>query len=157
MSTKKKSKILILGAPGVGKTTMGSWLSHKYGYIHVDMEENGNNAKIMNDYRGFIDNILTRDKAVVLTWGFSPDKETLNVLEKLRKIGFRFFWFEGDIEIARKYCIERGGFNSEVFDRQINLLKKWNIPESLKVLVIHVFDKEGRFLDKDELVKKLKI
>lgn len=134
--------LIIAGIPGTGKTTFGNFLETK-GYLHLDMEEGHRTSKILDDPEGFIKTNLPSDKNAVLTWGFSPDQETIDLVNQLRDFGFRVFWFDGDRKLARQASLNRPDFSEEVLRQQMEALNAWNVPPKISAAVVNVFDATG--------------
>lgn len=151
----KRSLILIAGIPGTGKTTLGNFLEKNYKYVHVDMEENHRTSEILADTDVFIQKHFSGGKDIVVTWGFSPDQETIDVVNKLHTFGFKIFWFDGNHDSARKATTDRVGFDEQVLQKQMNSLIEWNIPKKIKAKVINVFGENGNFRDLAEIANEL--
>src|SRR3989344_2387558 len=147
----KRNFILIAGIPGTGKTTFGNFLEKNYGYVHVDMEENHRTSEILTDTEVFIKEHFSGNKDIVATWGFSPDQETIDVVNKLRTFGFKIFWFDGNRDSAHKATMNRAGFDEKVLQQQMNSLTEWNIPEKTNAKIVNVFDEKGNFRDLAEI------
>jgi len=151
----ERNLILIAGIPGTGKTTFGNFLEKNYGYVHVDMEENHNTSEMLNDTDVFIKKYFSGNKNVVVTWGFSPDQETIDIVNKLRTFGFKIFWFDGNRDSAHKATMNRAGFDEKVLQQQMNSLTEWNIPEKTNAKIVNVFDEKGNFRDLAEIAGEL--
>lgn len=155
MENKRKKLILILGYPGTGKTTIGNFLERRYNYRHVDMEENHNTSKIINNYKDFVNKIFSKNQNIVATWGFNPDKEIIDTVNNLKKYGFNIFWFFGNLNSSRNACLRRKNFKEDILQKQVNSLNKWCIPKKISVKKINVFDKNNKFRNVKDIVAEL--
>ena len=151
----ERNLILIAGIPGTGKTTFGNFLEKNYGYVHVDMEENHNTSEMLNDTDVFIKKYFSGNKNVVVTWGFSPDQETIDIVNKLRTFGFKIFWFDGKRDFARKATMQRKDFDEQVLNKQMSSLDDWSIPEKIRAKIVDVFDLSGNFKNSEDIVKEI--
>jgi len=151
----ERNLILIAGIPGTGKTTFGNFLEKNYGYVHVDMEENHNTSEMLNDTDVFIKKYFSGNKNVVVTWGFSPDQETIDIVNKLRTFGFKIFWFDGNRDFARKATMQRKDFDEQVLNKQMSSLDDWSIPEKIRAKIVDVFDLSGNFKNSEDIVKEI--
>lgn len=154
MNTQRKL-ILVSGFPGTGKTTIGDWLEKNRDYVHINMEEGHRTTQILNDFNGFSEQYLKGNNNLVMTWGFSPDWETVRIVKKLQDFGFKTFWFTGDLATSREVILDRRDFDEETLQTQVSELKKWNIPEKIDVTIVDVFGNTGKFQSIDDLAKRL--
>lgn len=151
----KLMRILISGIPGSGKTTLGDFLARDYGFVHIDMEEQGRGSAIVENSDAFIYELHAHAKPVVMTWGFAPDEETISVIRLLASQGFLVFWFDGDLNAARAACIRRGGFDEQVLQRQLQLIEQWDIARRIGATVINVFDAKGAHRNPEEIALEI--
>lgn len=151
----ERNLILIAGIPGTGKTTIGNFLEKSYGYLHVDMEENHRTSEILADIDAFTKKHFSGNKDVVVTWGFSPDQDTIDVVNKLCTFGFKIFWFDGNRDSAHKATMNRAGFDEKVLQQQMNYLAEWDIPKKIKAKIIDVFNDKGNFRDLADITNEL--
>lgn len=150
-----RNLILIAGIPGTGKTTMGDLLADRYGYKHINMEEDHRTSTILENFDDFCEKNLEKPENLVLTWGFSPDKETIDVVNKLRERGFRVFWFDGDRKVARQATMRRSDFDLNVLQVQMQALDAWQVPEKIGAKVVDVFGPEGNFRAGEEVAREM--
>jgi len=151
----ERKLILIAGIPGTGKTTTGNFLAEKYGYIHIDMEEDYRTSKILENPEIFINKLFSGNSNIVVTWGFSPDQETIDVVNKLMEYGFGIFWFTGDRQIARGQTVKRGDYDEKVLQTQMVALNEWNVPKKINARIINVFNEQGNFKNKTDIAKEI--
>ena len=107
--------LLITGIPGTGKTTIGDYLQEKYGFTHLDME-------LINAWQSLTSSILEAkrlNRDLVITWGFMPEEDNEKIL-KLKEIGVKMIWFDGNREAAREVFLARGTVSESAFNIQIN-------------------------------------
>ncbi|HIH25408.1 hypothetical protein J4476_01635 [Candidatus Woesearchaeota archaeon] len=152
----KRKLILIAGIPGVGKTSIGNFLESKYEYKHFDMEKYSRTSKIIKNADNFIAKNFKNNKHIIITWGFSPDKKTINVVNYLNKYGFRTFWFDGNKNSARRITMQRKTFDNRILKKQMSALDKWNVPKDINAKIINVFDKKGNFRKIMNIAKEIK-
>src|ERR1035437_4802526 len=108
MKTNRQSKqLLIVGIPGMGKTTVGNYFSKQYEFTHIDMECENNIAKIYAATEFFIKNLLDSSKDIVVTWGFVPNEDQIKMVEFFRDNGFKLIWLDGDREAALDEFMKR--------------------------------------------------
>jgi len=151
----KRKLLFIAGIPGTGKTTIGDFLAEKYKYIHINMEKDHRASKIMENYDKFITDFFSGTSNIVITWGFSPDQETTDIINQLRKYGFGIFWFDGNHISARKATMNRIDFDEEVLSRQMHLLDVWDAPKEIMAKTINVFNKDGNFRNLKDIVREI--
>ncbi|MDP1693911.1 MAG: hypothetical protein Q8L34_00025 [Candidatus Woesearchaeota archaeon] len=156
MNTKMKRRlILIAGIPGVGKTTIGNFLESKYKYKHFDMEKYHRTSRIIKNVDKFIVKYFEKNKDIVITWGFSPDQKTIDVVNLLHKYGFKIFWFDGNRNSAGRATMQRKTFDEIVLKKQMQALDKWNVPKKINAKIINVFDKKGNFRGITKITKDI--
>ncbi|HRH33042.1 MAG TPA: hypothetical protein PK720_02810 [bacterium] len=147
-------KILITGIPGMGKTTVGEYLSKYYNFIHWDVEKDPERS-----------DLITQLGNIVITWGFPVKDENIEIIEKLRINGFDLIWFDGDREAARREFVERDSklgmdyFNSqlELLEKQLQRIKDSNVIERLKPRIINTFNREHKFRNIKDIVDEILI
>lgn len=144
----------IAGIPGTGKTTVGNHLFDKYGFKHLDVEvvlQSPNpaqkvNLAIMEAKNNNID--------LVITWGLQPGSDD-NTILAIKNLGAKLIWFDGNREAARKVFLERNTVSGELLDIQMSKINSVDIVNIFDPIIFNTFDKNGDFLDKDEIVKQL--
>ncbi|MEK6955995.1 MAG: hypothetical protein AABW52_05020 [Nanoarchaeota archaeon] len=116
MNRNKRKLILVSGIPGVGKTTIGNFLESKYRYKHIDMEKYHRTSVISKNLDKFVAKHFKENNNIIITWGFSPDKKTINIVNFLNKYGFKIFWFDGNRESAKIATMQRKTFDNKILD-----------------------------------------
>ena len=122
----KKTQLFISGIPGCGKSTFGRWLAEQKQFTYVDMEHDGLDTNGFRpsweefcngtDIESFVAAIRAHPSSVVLDWGFPPS--CLHLVQRLKDVGLRMFWFEGDRLATRYYFVRRGTVPVSAFDSQ---------------------------------------
>ena len=146
-------KILITGIPGMGKTTIGEYLGQNYGFIHWDVEKKNRIDEL----------ILSKSGNIVLTWGFVPKDDNIEIIQKLRNSGFDLIWFDGDRDAARREFVERDSkleidnFNSQLqlLEKQLQRIEDSDVIKRLKPRIINTFNKEHKFRQKEDIVNEI--
>ncbi len=148
-----EKKLLITGIPGMGKTTMGEYLAQHYSFIHWDVEKENRIDELL----------LSKSGNIVLTWGFVPKDDNIEIIEKLRDRGFDLIWFDGDREAAKREFIERDSkLEKENFNSQLQLLEKQlqriedsDVIKRLKPRIINTFDKNHMFKNMEDIIDEI--
>lgn len=149
--------LFIAGIPGTGKTTIGNYLRDVHGFYHLDMENAPQILRsFLNDDYEFLDEILLKNKKVVITWGFLPDHlNILSIVEKIVDRNTKYTWFDGDRESAKKNFLKRGTVPEHLFDLQIRRINDTNIVKRWSPTILNTFDKKGNFLPKSIIAEQL--
>jgi hypothetical protein len=116
--------VLIAGIPAAGKTYYGDWLEAHHGFIHIDdvsgsrlrqygLQQAWEQSLLLRDAHLFTAELQKRERPAVLNWAFPPD--CLPFLGLLKRAGFTLWWFDADLETARREHI-RGGKDAQAFD-----------------------------------------
>ncbi|PIQ91743.1 MAG: hypothetical protein COV70_02105 [Parcubacteria group bacterium CG11_big_fil_rev_8_21_14_0_20_39_22] len=119
------------------------------------MEENPRTSKILESPEKFIEKHFSQSKDIIATWGFSPDKETMNIVKMIDRYGFDIFWFDGDRGLARKATMQRADFDESVLNKQMRSLDVWNVPEKIGAKIVNVFNKDGSFRNSESLAQEI--
>jgi hypothetical protein len=69
----------------------------------------------------------------------------------LRKLGFRWIWFDGNRVAARRAFIARGTVPEHLLDLQMQRIEQHLGPEPHGAKVIDTFDADGVFLPHEEI------
>ncbi|MCX6981936.1 MAG: hypothetical protein NTV08_14450 [Verrucomicrobia bacterium] len=121
-------KLIISGVPCSGKTYFGDWLRDVHGFAHANLESRNNPTLILppKTTAELPDWLASLAANVVVTWGFPPNQDCIELIEKFQKVGFAAWWFAADHQVARNRYIERDGIEKTVkfFDPQIEQLSK---------------------------------
>jgi hypothetical protein len=115
-------KILITGIPGTGKTTIGDYLRDNHGFIHFDVEKE---KKLLD----FEDN-------TVVSWGFQPNAQCIDLVKDLKLKDFKLIWFDGDRDFFRDVFIERESKNGpqSLQNAIINLNRQMDLIQTSDVI-----------------------
>ena len=149
--------LLITGIPGTGKTTIGNYLEEKYGFKHLDMEKiipsSGAN------YWQFLTNAVLQAKELnrdaVITWGFMPGTDNDKEILKLKEMGAKMIWFDGNRDAARFAFKKRGTVSEDLFNLQMSRIEGIDIINTFQPIYLNTFKKDGSFLKEDEIASKL--
>ncbi len=154
-------KILIVGIPGTGKTTIGNYLRDNRGFMHIDMESEDNIPEAFEKPQDFVKRLENISGDLVVTWGFVPIEQFINLIDKLKKLGFRVIWFDGNREFARKAFMERNKQHGEEFlaksmddlHVQMTRINESDVIKKIDPKVIDTFDANGTFRPYEDIVK----
>jgi hypothetical protein len=125
--------LMIAGIPGSGKSTFGSWLETNESFYHIDAELPSPSALddlslrlawdqlVGGDSSAFQNALVQLDRPIVFDWGFPMTY--LSIGRTLKSIGLECWWFDADIEQARRAYAQRGRGTIEDFDRQIAAIR----------------------------------
>ena len=102
--------VFIAGIPASGKSHFGRWLESKYGFVHIDPEENNrldslsihdvwDACFISRDCAPFAQALRRLKEPVVFNWGFPVP--CLPVAAALKEAGFDSWWLDADTARAR--------------------------------------------------------
>lgn len=148
--------LLITGIPGTGKTCIGDYLEERCDFKHLDMEKiipsSGHN------YWQFLTSAISEaresNKDIVITWGFMPGVDNDKIL-KLKEMGAKMIWFDGNREAARKAFLERGTVSEEALNIQMDRIENTDITGIFNPIVFNTFKDDGSFLTKEEITSNL--
>ena len=138
---------LVSGIPASGKSTFGRWLQEKKGFLHLDVEIDGELdrhglATAWNNLFGagasafaFLGALEEFKRPVVIDWGFLP--ECLDTVRKLSEGGVMLWWFAADWAVARRKFKQRGYPYVQDFDVQLRKIEA-ALPEINAVFRSHV-------------------
>lgn len=119
--------MLIAGIPSSGKTYFGDWLETSHGFLHID-DVSGSRLRLYGLDQAWEESLRSRDahpfvaelhkleRPAVLNWGFPAD--CLGYLGLLKHAGLALWWFDADIQAARREHV-RIGKNAQAFDAQV--------------------------------------
>jgi len=122
-------KIIISGVPCCGKTHFGDWLRDNHGFTHANLEGRKVDATFIRPPSISLDLpdwLASLASNVVVTWGFPPNPQCIDIIKRFQATGFTAWWFDADHTVARsRYIIREGLENTErFFDPQIQKLKQ---------------------------------
>lgn len=149
--------LLITGVPGTGKTEISDYLRDKHNFTHLDREITNPWPKTLEAriewVKSQVKSHATSGKSIVISWGFMPgydDKE----IKQIRNLGFSLIWFDGNRPAARQAFIKRNTVSVELLEVQMQKIEALDLI-ALKPVVFNPFDKDGVFLEKEEIAKVL--
>jgi shikimate kinase len=124
--------LFITGIPGTGKTTIGDYLQDKYGFYHLNLEDEKGNTQTLADIENNIQSLLAeckqKDHNLVVTWGFGPNiPDHIELVNKILKRGAKMIWLDGNRQAAEKSFLNRGTVSKELLDLQMERINKVDI------------------------------
>lgn len=141
------ARLLLAGVPGTGKTTVACYLASKYGYVHVDMEERGFEARyrLSQDPARFLAGLPAG--RVIVSWGFGPFSD-LRSIRHLTGAGCVMVWLDGDRVAAFREFMRREGNNpvSEYnYYGQMQMIVATEVVQRMNPPVVNPFGPGGLF------------
>jgi Uncharacterized conserved protein (DUF2075) len=161
----ERDLLLITGIPGTGKTCYGNKFAREFAFVHHDLEDQQTQtlSRFNADPAKFIEELLTQQNHVVVTWGFGPDcKRSESLVQGLRGAGFKWIWFDGNRpaalrEFQKRATVQGRAAAQEIdFYRQMYRIEESRIVERLKPIVINSFDDRGQFKPTKELLAEIR-
>lgn len=152
---------LISGIPATGKTVIGDYLEKMHCFFHLDMESRERLPDELKQPRppppeDVFNFLKLQNENIVITWGFCPGPNEIQTIKGFQKLGFTFFWFGNNWRAAESHFRSRGQANMQAFHFQKGQVEqKWSDLDSLGPIIVDTFGPDDRFLDKEEIVKKL--
>lgn len=140
---------MIAGVPASGKTTVGRYLGKEKGFLHIDLEERNplwNELLVVNP-ASLIDDLLSHERDLVVTWGFPPEMRSIHVVNLFKEKGFTLIWFDGNRKAALREFLRREGGEPRAFREQINGIRRARVVEKIEPVIVNTFDPTGRFRD----------
>src|SRR4029077_6677540 len=87
--------VLISGIPGTGKSCFANWLHENHGFVHLDVDAQGQLPS--TDW-------LLQQNRLVIDWGFPANEPRLStmieIIQSWISVGVEHWWFDGDREAA---------------------------------------------------------
>jgi len=159
MKKKKFKKILLTGIPGAGKTTMGDYFRDELGYKHCDLErlcdlDRYLKTGILVDFKKLLRYFKNYENDVVVSWGFNPVCDFGHV-KRLRNIGFKLFWLDGNRPAAFRAYIRRGTRSQEEMFNQMAGIEKHRVIERINPIVINPFKNDWSFRRKVDIAREI--
>lgn len=161
------SVVLIAGIPGAGKSTFCEHLTLDKGWLHLDIDWLDRSKPWPNEKLRQAWNVAiqTGDPAtfirackkfgnVIIDWGF-PIQQMFFV-HKLAAHGVKIFWFDADVQAARRVFANRATVLPSAFDQQMTALNSVNVPGAIGAKVIRVLEKGPRFKPYDQILKEIR-
>jgi hypothetical protein len=120
--------LFLAGIPGSGKSTFGRWLQSAHGVLHIDAERDNklvslglkgawDQGFVTGSFAEFTQAVHRLGAPVILDWGFPVG--CLNAAIAIRSAGFSSWWFEADLQLARREFLMRGDARAQSFDSQV--------------------------------------
>jgi len=151
-----KKRLLITGFPGTGKTTLGNYFKDKYGYKHIDLENAVILNKLLSNPIQFVNEFIEDTyNDIVMSWGFVPNENQINIVILLKTSGFKLIWFDGNRVAAREAFIKRGTVSESLLNLQVNRINNSNVIQKIKPIIINTFNFNGDFKTKDQIIKEI--
>ena len=155
--TTTRELFLITGIPGTGKTTYGTELAQRFGFVHYDIEDGPTGERLSAAPAIFIDDLLRQGRNTVVTWGFVPDDPiSVSITLEFKNSGFKLLWFDGNRPAALWEFIKRGTVPEILFYLQMYRIEASKIIDTIKPLVIDPFDALGNFKSTDILLQEIR-
>ncbi|SRR5258706_3690364 len=144
-------KLLVVGVPGTGKTTVGVHLQNKHGFRHLDFEDAIRRDSFPDAFRA----ALQASSDTVASWGFIPDEQQTGLVLQLRSRGFHLLWLDGDRLAARRAFLSRGDVPITAFEVQMQRINASGIIKRLEPFVVNPFDANGKFRPTEEVIQEM--
>lgn len=149
MTTKK---LLITGIPGMGKTTVGDYLSKNHNYKHINFEDGVSLNSFIQNAPKFINDEFNELNTVV-TWGFTPDNQA-SIVKYIESLGFKLTWFDGNRVVAfREYL--KAGRQEAPFYYQMYRIETSNVIRKIEPYIYNTFDQDGKFKKLETIVQEI--
>ncbi len=156
-------KILIVGIPGTGKTTIGNYLQNKRGYEHIDMESGDNILKAYKRPEQFICRLKNISGDLVVTWGFVPIDQFIDLIRELKILGFKVIWFDGNREFSKQSFIARNKEQGQEFLEksmgdlrvQMDKINESKVIERIDPKIVDTFNPDGTFKSHEDIVSDI--
>jgi hypothetical protein len=163
----KMQFLLISGIPGAGKSYFGRWLEAHHGYVHVDVEKEGQLAshhltKAWNccfshpNVGPFVKVLHRLAEHVVVNWGFPP--QFLDVVQRFKVAGLVPWWFDADHAAARRAFVARGDVPIQAFEIQMAAIREqWpRIEAAFRPNIVSTLNPDGSRLSADAIYKVMR-
>ena len=138
-------RLLITGIPGTGKTKFGEYLVSAHGFVHRDLEDSNEFAKFTANPSNYLQELSEGSQKPVISWGFVPTPDQIELVRGIAEHGFDTFWFDGDRPAALRAFQKRGTTSEATFYLQMYRIESSRPFESLGPIPINSFDKRGEF------------
>jgi hypothetical protein len=140
MTHQDRELILITGVPGTGKTWYGNAFAKQFGFRHYDLENSKTRQRYFGAPAEFIAAILKRNEDAVVTWGFVPDAQQIEMVRQFEAGGFKLVWFDGNRPAAIRAFIRRGDVSEEALYAQMWKIENSRVIQKIAPLIINTFD-----------------
>ena len=161
-----KRLVLLAGTPAAGKSHFGQWLEERRRFLHLDVEKDGRLAEVglegawnscfqLGDVTAFASQVRGLNRDVIVNWGFPP--AWLDVVRQLRSEGFAPWWFDADLEQAKRAFTRRGDVSLAAFETQMAAIStNWRAIESVfRPNVVTTLDHLGRRTSPENLFERM--
>ena len=158
--------LLVSGMPAAGKSSYCGWLEQEKKYIHFDIDRRqfqGTGLQPQWDaifrpngsVEPFLKSLRQWRRSVVIDWGFPP--AWLQVVRDFKDEGVDIWWFDADIEAARRKFIERAKHSVEDFDRQVARIQAgWEmIADVFESHLIMALSGNGTYVSPEEIFRRM--
>ena len=156
LESREAMKLLITGIPGTGKTQFGDYLAAAHDFVHRDLELSEELAKFVKDPAEYLAALCLASDRVVISWGFIPAPEHIELVRSFRNYGFEIIWFDGDRPAALRQFCKRGTSPEEHFYLQMYRIENSKSREQVDPIVINNFDGRGEFKEPLGLYEEIK-
>lgn len=103
---------------------------------------------------GRVQALKKEGRDVVITWGFVPETQLAAVLA-LRDLGFRWIWFDGNRDAARRAFNARGDVAESLLDAQLVKINAHLDLAHLIPEIVDTFDANGEFRSLEDITSEL--
>lgn len=157
--------LFISGIPGCGKSSFGRWLEDRKGYAHIDMEHDGldrygfrsawESFYSNQDPTGFLALLEKNDRPLALDWGFPPGQ--FPVVQRIKDIGVKLIWFDGDRLSARNLFKGGNSISVEQFDKQFAAISEYwgRIEDIFGNNIIKVIQSDGTLFSENTIYTQI--
>mgnify|MGYP001584407940 FL=1 len=127
------------------------------------MESADHISVIMANPSNFIENIVSKHNSVVVTWGFVPCDEQIEVVNLFKHYGFRLIWFDGDRDAAKREFIRRDQEKGPeylksslaAFDLQMSRIENSEVVDKISLTIINTFKADHNFKGLDQILNEI--
>ena len=149
-------RLLITGVPGAGKTQFGEYLVSTHRFVHRDLENPDEFAKFVENPTDYLQKLSARGQKPVITWGFVPGPDQIELVRSIGRHGFGIFWFDGDRPAALRAFQKRGTSPEANFYLQMYRIESSRAFDSVRPVAINSFDERGEFKHPSVLYDEIK-
>jgi adenylate kinase family enzyme len=147
-------KIFIAGIPGTGKTTIGNTLERDHGFKHINLE-GSDFEEFRNNQNKTVNEWVSSKENIIISWGFAPQDFVTEVVLKLKSNEFKFIWFDGNRDAARKAFNNRGDVSEELLNVQLERIDNYDVIGKMNPVIYNTFQENGEFKKKEVIIQDL--